>query len=78
MPNSLGGHGMISIGYDLLVIGGYHTLSVNPPKGIVLGSIYKLSCSNDECKWDKLTKELKTPSVYLTAIPLPDDFIECT
>ena len=71
MPKPLAGHEMVSIGYDLVVIGGWRGISGNS------GSVYKLSCSNNECKWDNLTTELKVPRFSFTAIPLPDDFIEC-
>ena len=67
----LWGHEMVSIGYDLIVIGGI------PIGGGYSGSIYKLSCSNNVCKWDKLLTQLKVPRYDFTAIPLPNDFIEC-
>ena len=73
MPTEFGlfGHEMVSIGYDLIVIGG------DRGGGSFSGSIYKLSCSNFVCKWEKLQMELKVPRARFTAIPLPDDFINC-
>ena len=65
---------MISIGYDLIAIGGRSgTYGIDS----FSGSIYKLSCSNLVFKWEKLQVELKMPRYVFTAIPLPDDFIEC-
>ena len=69
MPKALAGHELVSIGYDLIVIGGWD--------GSYSGSIYKLSCSNNVCNWDKLQTELKVPRYEFTAILLPDDFIDC-
>ena len=73
LPTQFGlfGHEMVSIGYDLIVIGG------DIGGGSFSGSIYKLSCSNFVCKWEKLQMELKVPRARFTAIPLPDDFISC-
>ena len=67
----LQGHEMVSIGYDLIVIGGFGY------GGNDSGSIYKLSCSNNLCKWDKLPEELKIPRRYFAAIHLPENFIDC-
>ena len=70
MPFLVQAHEMVSIGYDLILIGGATNDSF-------LNSIYKLSCSNHMCKWDKLQEELKTTRVFFTAIPLPEEFIDC-
>ena len=71
LPKGLVGQEMVSIGYDLIVIGGYDGSSRS-------GSIYKFFCSNHICKWDKLPEELKTPRSFFTAILLPDNFIDCS
>ena len=63
---------MISIGYDLLVLGG-----TPDGGGSNSGKLYKLSCSNQVCNWETLSKELQIPRYQLTAIALPDDFVEC-
>ena len=57
MPTQFGlfGHEMVSIGYDLIVMGG------DIGGGSFSGSIYRLSCSNFVCKWEKLQMELKVP-----------------
>ena len=80
LPIILGGHEMVSIGYDLIVIGGGpKTNGLSGLSGLFNFNslIYKLSCSNHVCKWDKLQEELKTNRGYFTAIPLPDEFIDC-
>ena len=69
MPKRLANHEMLSLEYDLIVIGGWNELGE-------MGSIYKLSCSNGVYKWDSLG-ESKVPRLSFTAIPLPDDFIQC-
>ena len=63
---------MISIGYDLLVLGG-----TNYGGGVNNGKLYKLSCSNQVCNWETLSNELQIPRHFHTAIVLPDDFVEC-
>ena len=63
---------MISIGYDLLVLGG-----TSDGGGVNSGKLYKLSCSNQVCNWETLSKELKISRHHLVAIALPDDFVEC-
>ena len=74
MPKRLHGHEMVSIGYDLIVIGGRSgTHGVDS----FSGSFYQLSCSNFVCEWEKLPVELKVPRYVFTAVSLPDDFIEC-
>ena len=79
LQTGLFAHEMVSIGYDLVVIGGCNDwLDGQPHCQSVSGSFYKLSCSNNLCKWDKLPEELKTPRGWFTAMTLPDDFIECT
>ena len=71
MPKGLAAHEMVSTGYDLIVIGGLDT------DDNLSGSIYKLSCSNLVCEWENLVVQLKVPRAFFTAIPLPDDFIDC-
>ena len=69
MPNGLTGHEIVSIGYDLIVIGGFGDRSYQ-------NSIYKLSCFNHECEWEQLQVDLNIAREYFTAIPLPDNFLD--
>ena len=71
LPQKLGGHEMISMGYDLIVIGGY--TDYHYPSG----KLFKLSCSNYVCKWEQLLIELKVPRAHFTAIVITEDFVDC-
>ena len=72
MPYGLTGHEMLSIGYDLIVMGG-----TGDRGGYQNNSIYKLSCFNHVCEWEQLLLDLNIPREYFTAIPLPDNFLDC-
>ena len=61
----------LSVHQAVIVLGGYEE------NNRISGSIFKFSCSNNDCKWDTLPEELKTPRSLFTAIVIPDDFIEC-
>ena len=63
-------HQMVSIGNDLIIIGGKSGSTIT-------GNMYKLSCSNNDCQMDILPQKLKTPRYDFTAIVVPDDFVEC-
>ena len=41
-------------------------------------SVYKLSCSNDQCMWETLPQNLTVPRAEFVGIPVPDDFIHCS
>ena len=71
LPKHIHAHQMVSIGYDLLVIGGFVLNEGYTSK------LYKLSCSNQVCKWEHLSKELQLHRGYHVAIALPDDFVDC-
>ena len=71
LPVKLNYHAMVRIGYDLIVIGG-----TNENKN-QSGALYKLSCWNHNCKWEKLTQKLKIPREEFVAIPIPESFITC-
>ena len=62
---------MVRIGPDLLVLGG------NTYSSIESNSIYRLSCTNIQCKWETLSQRLSIPRVSFVAIPVPDDFTNC-
>ena len=52
-------------------------LDTNRASVFVNEKLYKLSCSNQVCNWETLSKELQMPRHFFTAIALPDDFVEC-
>ena len=62
---------MVRIGRDLIVIGGFNEYDVSD------GALFKLSCSNNTCKWETLTQKLKIPRYNFVAVPVPDDFVKC-
>ena len=75
LPKTLISHEIVRIGLDLLVLGGF-----NPnANGIRYYSeeLFKLSCTNNECEWEKLPQNLTIPRSEFVAIPVPDDFITC-
>ena len=69
MPYGLTGHEIVSIGYDLIVIGGFGEAGYQ-------NSIYKLSCFNLVCEWEQSLVDLNIAREYFTAIPLPDNFLD--
>ena len=71
---TLSRHQMVSIGHDLVVIGGHSERL----KGGYSNNLFKLSCSNNACKWETLSQKMKTPRYWFVAISVPDDFVACT
>ena len=39
--------------------------------------LFKLSCINDNCTWDKMAQELKTPRTKCSALNIPYDYANC-
>ena len=68
MKEKLMEHQSVRIGSDLVVTGG------GPSVGGYSKSIYKLSCTNKECKWETLKKQLQTARREHVAVAVPDDF----
>ena len=62
---------MVRVGRDLLVLGG-HSSGWN-----FSDALFKLSCSNNKCKWENLSQKLETPKDRFVAIPVPDSFVTC-
>ena len=62
---------MVKIGKDLVVIGGYSSLSGHS------SSVFKLSCSFGNCQWTKMRQELKIPRREMVAIAVPNEFLNC-
>ena len=61
---------MIRTGYDLIVICGA-TIDKT-----VSNSLFKLSCANQICTWQTLTKSLKHRRSDFVAVAVPDIFLE--
>ena len=67
---------MVSIGHDLIVIGG-HSSRIDDGYGYS-NNLFKLSCNNNACNWETLSQKMKIPRVWFVAISVPDDFITCS
>ena len=79
LPKTLFFHEIVRIGLDLLVLGGVLGGGSINPDGIrnYSEALFKLSCTNNECEWEKLPQNLTIPRSEFVAIPVPDDFITC-
>ena len=73
---TLSRHQMVSIGHDLIVIGG-HSSRIDDGYGYS-NNLFKLSCNNNACNWETLSQKMKIPRVWFVAISVPDDFITCS
>ena len=70
MPIGLDGHGMVTYGTDLVVMGG-----INWGSGYQ-SSFYQFSCENGIFKWEKMKPELKIPRSGFVAMPIPNYLVE--
>ena len=68
MPIGIAGHGMVTYGTDLVVMGGWS----NGPSS----SFYQLSVENGIFKWEKMKPELKIPRSYFVAMTIPDHLVD--
>ena len=72
MPRTLYGHGLVTLGKDLLAIGGYSPYSDN-----VQSSLYRMSCQNKDCLWYTLSQELKVGRKNFVTMIIPDVLTDC-
>ena len=72
-PSGLSNHDMVTVGHDLLVIGGRN--GTDPDT--FSDSLFKLSCTLNLCHWETLFQKLEFPRYDFVAIPVPNDFINC-
>merc|ERR1712018_487120 len=63
MPRKLAGHKMVSIGQDLIVIGGSKNLLYSK-------DIFRLECKSRNCSWKKLKQQLKYGRDSFVAMPI--------
>ena len=75
LPKPLKGLEMVSVGFDLIAIGGGD--SVNLINSGVSPDLFKLSCTYNICQWETLHQKLLIPRREFVAIPVPDHFINC-
>ena len=71
MPKPLYWHAIVSLGGDIIVIGGEDSRSK------LQLDLYKLSCSNGECEWTTMEQKLQKPRDSMVAMVVPDDFFDC-
>ena len=69
LPVSHYDHEMVNVGGDIVTVcNGY------------LGQekhLYRLSCINNVCTWDKMAQELKTPRTKCVALNIPYNYANC-
>ena len=70
MSIGLQGHGMVSYGTDLVVMGGFI------PRYGYSSSFYLLSSENGIFKWEKMKPELKIPRSIFVAMTIPDHLVD--
>ena len=75
LPKPLMSLEMVSVGFDLIAIGGAESIFLINSK--VSPDLFKLSCTNNICQWETLHQKLKLPRCRFVAIPVPDHFINC-
>ena len=69
MPKALRSHAIVSIGGEIIVIGGHFVGGET--------ALYKLSCYDSNCKWTTLPQKLKFARSSMVAMAIPDDFFNC-
>ena len=69
LPKPLSYHAIVSIGGDIIVIGGWD--------GDNQSALYKLECKNGDCQWSTLPQSLKYARDAMVAMAIPDDFFDC-
>ena len=70
LPKPLKDHAIVSIGGDIIVIGGWDDINDQ-------SNLYKLSCYNEDCQWTTLPQTLKVHRDDMVAVAIPDDFFDC-
>ena len=75
MPEPLHDHAIVSIGGDIIVIGGYTRYGAYG--GGCQSALYNLSCKNGDCQWTTLPQNLKIARRSMVAMAIPDDFFDC-
>ena len=70
LPKLLASHAIVSIGGDIIVIGGWDDINDQ-------SNLYKLSCYNEDCQWTTLPQTLKVHRDDMVAVAIPDDFFDC-
>ena len=68
-PKKLNNHAAVSVGRDLIILGGRGNTEEEDMQ------LYKFSCENRNCKWEKLPERLKTQRSNLIAITIPNTFL---
>ena len=78
LPKELQGHAIVSIGDDIVVIGGFNYYDYDYDYYDDNNyNLYKLSCQNGNCQWTTLPQRLKSARSFMVAMAIPDDFFDC-
>ena len=70
LPKPLYSHAIVSLGGDIIVIGGWDNDNRQ-------SDLYKFSCSDGECEWTTMDQKLLKPRSSMVAMVVPDDFFDC-
>ena len=73
LPQKIGGHSMIEMNGDLIVLGGYS----NSLDSRYQRAIYKLICTSGSCAWTTMNQRLKIPRQLFVVIPIIDSMVSC-
>ena len=68
-PKKWNNNAAVSVGRDLIILGGRGVNTEEEDK-----QLYKFSCENRNCKWEKLPQRLKMQRSFLIATAIPNTF----
>ena len=71
MPHIIYQHEMVTLGTDLVVIGG--DCKNCPDKS----SLYIMTCQNQLCAWQEMNQRLKIGREQFVAMIIPDELVDC-
>ena len=73
LPKTLGGHAMVTLDKDIVVIGG-----MSSDGSQYQSSLYILSCHNKGCGWTTMTQTLQVARSSHVAMLIPDELTDCS
>ena len=68
----LNGHEIVTLGKDLVSIGGYDPYSYN-----YHSSMYLMTCQNKFCVWHVMSQALKVARKSFVALIIPNELTDC-
>ena len=75
LPITLDGHSMVKLGKGQAILGGHFSSDFQNVD--FQAKIYSMTCSNRNCIFTLLNRELSVPKEYFVAIPIPDTISGC-